>query len=72
MRLLYFVQLGLRLLTRAALWLVCERWYLGMAVPEVGVAWSTRCSGAIGCRGGGPEALVVLRAPQRVGFFIYV
>jgi hypothetical protein len=29
--------LGCGVLSRAALWLMCERWYVGMAVPEGGV-----------------------------------
>jgi hypothetical protein len=30
--------LGCGRLSRAALWLECERWYVGMAVPEGGVS----------------------------------
>jgi hypothetical protein len=40
----------------------CERRYVGMAVPEGGVGGlCAGRGGLVGCRGGGPESLTVLR-----------
>jgi hypothetical protein len=40
----------------------CERRYVGMAVPEGGVGGlCAGRGGLVGCRGGGPESLAVLR-----------
>jgi hypothetical protein len=49
---------------RAALWLVYERWYVGMAVPESGLSASRPCIVWAMC--------VVWQLFWRVDFFVFV
>jgi hypothetical protein len=43
--------LGYGWLSRAALWLECERWYVGTTVPEGGVGGVGGRDGVAGCPG---------------------